>query len=58
MVIETYETCKCGYNPAIQPEKFEILYSEYGMLDKILIESADAKCKTCNETFKFEKKYY
>jgi len=57
MVIEdkTYEVCKCGFNPALNEKEFDVLYSEYGMLEKVLIKSADAVCKTCGEKFKFEK---
>jgi hypothetical protein len=52
-----YPVCECGNNPAISPTDFYIVWSEYGMRDKTLIQEADAKCKTCGEKFKFKKDY-
>jgi len=56
MVIEEkYDTCACGFNPALNEKEFDISYWEYGMLDEVLIQHGDAICKCCKETFKFEK---
>jgi len=51
---EKYDTCKCGFNPAINKDKFEIQTWEYGMGDKIVISQSDAKCKNCDDKFKIE----
>jgi hypothetical protein len=53
-----YNVCKCGKNPAINENEFDMTIMEYGMKDKILREEITAICKTCHEKFKFEEKYY
>ncbi len=52
---EKFDICKCGFNPALNENEFTILFSEYGIMDKVLIQYADATCKKCGEKFKFEK---
>ena len=62
MTPNDYDTCKCGYNPALNIEQFDNLISEYGTYDgktdKILIYRIDATCRTCGDKFKFEDKRY
>ncbi len=50
---ESYEVCKCGKNPATHENDFEFITSEFGIMDKVLIEQIGATCKTCKEKFKY-----
>lgn len=51
---EEIPKCKCGFNPSIEPQEFQIAYIEYGMLNKTLKRIADARCLTCHDKFKLE----
>lgn len=46
--------CKCGYHPSINADKFEIIFSEFGILDKVLIQEEIATCKSCLTKFSRE----
>lgn len=54
---QCYERCKCGKHPATHEDDFEMLFSEFGSLDKVLWKEIDATCKTCGDKFKFKKEF-
>lgn len=53
-----YERCQCDKHPSTHEHEFDMIFSEFGMLDTILIEEAVAVCKTCKDKFNFIKRNY
>lgn len=48
-----YEKCKCYKHPATHPQEFDMLISEFGMMDNVLIQEIEATCKVCHDKFNF-----
>jgi uncharacterized cysteine cluster protein YcgN (CxxCxxCC family) len=44
-------TCKCGYNPSQDIQKFKLIFWELGSMDKITQSYHEAICSECGEKF-------
>lgn len=48
-----YPKCKCGKNPALEPECFDMATSEFGSFDTILSTEIKATCRVCGDVFAY-----